>query len=225
MEHRFYQHEEVMSCKWFRDLYENGTLPHKSDFEKWSDDNYFGGYCVRLAYTQTYGFAMITDEVVGDLYRYLSYKSEDNTYKTLEVCCGTGYLSYRLQEAGVDMIAIDNRTWKNTREDFFQKDYTSIESIDAADAIDKYHDQIKVVIMSWPNYGDDIAYEVLKKCIKYDLVLIYIGEHEGGCTAADNFFDLLQVQDVCYDCYTLDDNYVRFPGINDQIWIINDKEE
>ena len=98
MEHRFYQHEEVMSCRWFKDLYENGTLPHKSDFERWSDDNYFGGYCVRLAYTQTYGFAMITDEVIGDLYRYLSYKSEDNTYKRYVVELGICLIGCRNQE-------------------------------------------------------------------------------------------------------------------------------
>lgn len=47
--------------------------------------------------------------------------------------------------------------------------------------------------MSWPPYGDDVAYNVLQalRTVNPKAHIIYIGEYE-GCCADENFFNAIK---------------------------------
>jgi hypothetical protein len=63
-------------------------------------------------------------------------------------------------------------------------------AVDGVSAVKKYLP--KCLLVSWPVYDSPIASNVLKEFMKTDgEYVIYIGEGRGGCTADDEFHDLL----------------------------------
>ena len=57
------------------------------------------------------------------------------------------------------------------------------------DAIKKYG-HYDTLLLSWPPYDDNMAYETIKLFKGYKI--IYIGEPIGGCCGNDEFFDILE---------------------------------
>ena len=108
--------------------------------------------------------------------------------KVLEVLSGRGWLAYALREKGIDLIATDNFSWGQSHRD---KALTEVIEMDALDAVEKYGESTDILILSWPPYGEEIAYRAMKKLydINPNAVIVFIGEGSGGCTADDNFFD------------------------------------
>jgi len=95
----------------------------------------------------------------------------------LEIGAGSGFWATLLKRHNCDVITTDIKK-------SFPKEFTEIEYLSAIDAIEKYPD--RNVFCSWPDL-DTWAEEVLPY-IKNKL--IYIGEWN-GCTASDNFHDIL----------------------------------
>ena len=69
-----------------------------------------------------------------------------------------------------------------------------VEVLDAVKAVEKYGNNIDVLIMSWPPYTDVIAAKVLRKMreVNPSCIMLYVGEDEGGCTANDEFFSVFE---------------------------------
>lgn len=162
-----------------------------------------------------FGYPLLTKEVIEEVVKFIGGR------RVLEVGCGSGFLAKLLQNAGVNVIATDNN-WRNSLYNdksnlFYQKLFTDVEELDAISAIDKYKEDVDIVLMSWPAYESPMAYEVLKLLIELDKPLIYIGEWWGGCNADDDFFELIDER-----CYTrnISKSYIPYYGIYDNIYAI-----
>lgn len=109
-----------------------------------------------------------------------------NGRKVLEVMAGRGWLSHALRLKDVDVIATDNFSWSN--HNGWKEPLTKIIEADAVKSIDLFGDKVDIVVMSWP-YMDNTAFQVLKRLheVNPSALVVYIGEHNGGCTADKAF--------------------------------------
>jgi len=87
-----------------------------------------------------------------------------------------------------DILATDKYKWSKIRPN--EKSFYPIKIIDSVKACKNSDDNC--LMMIWPLYDDPMAYNGL---INFNgNKLIYIGEWKNGCTANDEFFDLLNKQ-------------------------------
>lgn len=171
----------------------------------------------RIECIRRYGFPMVEEHVINKLASYIG------DTPVLEVCAGSSYLRKLLKYSGVNNITSTNisRMVKgNTPE--LEKYFVDIEPIDALDAIDKYHDQVEIIILAWPDLKESLPARILKKCLEKDLTMIYIGKEYGGYTTEEHFYYVIE-----HDC-TIDplinDHYCPFWGIHDDIYIIRKRD-
>ena len=133
------------------------------------------------------GYASLNMETIEDLGKYLQNK------KCLEICSGTGLFADRLQSKGINVIATDVTDKNDNNYDLLRtENFTEVEKIDGISAIEKY--DADVLIMSWPPYGEKIASSALKAFLNKNPngEIIYIGETRKGCTADNEFFELIE---------------------------------
>ena len=116
----------------------------------------------------------------------------DNS-KTLEVGAGSGFLASHLQKKifydAIDEFPIEHNTYG------FISNYGHVQTIQAEKYLAKHVNDYQNILMSWPNYDTSFAYNVLK-LMQPKQKLYYCGEDKYGCTANDNFFDLLESKAV-----------------------------
>lgn len=105
----------------------------------------------------------------------------------LEVGAGLGLWAYLLREAGANVIATDDFSWKKKVQN--KRNFTEVEKLNVQKSINKYKDA-GVLLLVWPPYDEPMANNALKKFKGNKLV--YIGEGEGETTADDNFYDRLE---------------------------------
>lgn len=67
MNKKFYKEEVVMACDWFSDLYTNKRLPSHDCISKWFNEYYVESFPVRNAYVTTFGFPLLTKEVIAEI--------------------------------------------------------------------------------------------------------------------------------------------------------------
>lgn len=163
------------------------------------------------------GFILLSQDLADAFAKYLKGK------KCLEIMCGSGALSKALQDRGIDIIPTDNFSWSselvidwNLRKNY----WCDIENIDCIEAIEKYGQDIDYIIMSWPPYQESQATQALLKMREINkeynknIKLIYIGEGQCGCTADDEFFELLKVSNNMQE---INNVYEKYYGIYDYI--------
>lgn len=61
--------------------------------------------------------------------------------------------------------------------------------------------QNSLIIMNWPDYNSDFAYQIASNTHESN-ILLYIGEDYGGCTANDKFFEKFTVQSLDIPWYS-----------------------
>jgi hypothetical protein len=107
----------------------------------------------------------------------------------VEVGAGTGYRAWQLEQAGIDVAAYD--PFPPSEENRYCKGgpYTTVLSGDASAA--KHHPD-RALLMVWPPYGGHSARHALS--VYTGDLLIYAGEGFGGCTADDDFYELLAAE-------------------------------
>ncbi len=126
--------------------------------------------------------------------------------KIVQLSCGPGWFTYWLRKYGILVEkCVDNFTWK---ESFKNKSYLSFvekgDSIEAAKV-----DNVEMFILSWP-YMDSVAANIWKE-MKRGKYLLYIGEEKGGCTADDEFFNLIENKEIQRGF-----PFLSFPNIHDR---------
>lgn len=166
----------------------------------------------RDKYIENFGFPLYARNWIYPLAKWIGERP------CLEVCCGTGHLSYFLSKFGVKIKATDNYSWSNKLH--MEKTPIYVENLDAIDAVFKYGKDVKFVILSWP-YMDDTAYNVLMtmRLVNPLCKMIYIGEGEGGCTANIKFFENAEFLDVkSFNAAVY--NYRKWYGIYDFISLV-----
>ena len=135
-----------------------------------------------------------------------------NNKKVLEVGAGQGWIASKLTELGIDITPTD--LYPNSDNPYWKGEYSPfvyVEQKEAIDAVKEY--DFDVLLMSWPCYGDDWAYETLKQ-LPCGKDLLYIGESYGGCCATPEFFELIDTKYKEWEIYT---HYEPFDAIHDQV--------
>lgn len=155
----------------------------------------------------------------------LEFVAEYAMPTVVEIGAGTGYWAWQLHQLGVQVHAYDiappNRLpnhWHRPRtdgmreatdnEDYKRSVFFPVEQGDA-NRLRRHADDI--LFLCWPPYGGVMATEALQTYPGERV--IYIGEHQGGCTADDDFFELLADQWH----QTASHHIVQWSGIRDQI--------
>jgi hypothetical protein len=109
--------------------------------------------------------------------------------KVVEVGAGTGYWAWQLQQAGADVTAYDPHPPGENNRCCTAGPYTTVLEGDASAV--KYHPD-RALLMVWPPCGGEHARYALS-VYEGDL-LLYAGEGPGGCTADNDFYELLDAE-------------------------------
>jgi hypothetical protein len=163
---------------------------------------------IREQHIAKFGFAILDRKAIELLRGYAPL---------LEVGAGSGYWSYELKKAGVDVVATDPGTGKYAFTEDGKKGYTKwkpwteIEELDANAAIAKYPKRNLLTV--WPDYQELWSAAMLGE-FKGQYVC-YVGEGDGGCTASDEFHAILKAE------YTdvADQHIPQFNHIHDRLTI------
>ena len=169
-----------------KDLISIGILQQSNyDLFKNNDHNFNLNMALgyfREEYIRQYGFFIVSDNFINIMKEHF-FES-----KILEVGAGSGFLSYCLQNEGIQITPTDKKIEENNYG--FKQTYTEIIETDSVNFLKK-NPHYDTILMSWPNYNSNFADNVLKH-MSPGQTLIYIGEGYGGCTANDNFYDRLE---------------------------------
>jgi hypothetical protein len=137
-----------------------------------------GNYILRDTCIKRFSFAILTEKAIEKLKPYAPF---------IEVGAGTGYWAYELQKRNIEIIPTDPIYFKYSTYKFNKK-WTDVKKLSAVQAVKKYPKHTLMLI--WPCYGKPWAYDALKKYKGNKLV--YCGEGHGGCTADDDFHEVLE---------------------------------
>lgn len=154
------------------------------DYHKKGRDNFelkFSLMTLRYSFVEQYGFVLLNSALIDKISDFLKNKS------VCEIGAGTGWLSYNLQQQGIDITPVDYKPGNDSNYGFKHL-HTDIVLSSGIDYLE--NNLPDVVILSWPDYDTPFAYDILST-MKKGQTLIYVGEQYGGCTGNDQFFDLL----------------------------------
>ena len=105
----------------------------------------------------------------------------------VEPGAGTGYWAWQMEQAGIDVVAYEPAEVTDNK--FAHREWTTLLRDDHA--APKHHPD-RALFLCWPSYAEPWAAQALS-CYSGDM-LIYAGEPEGGCTADDDFYRLLDAE-------------------------------
>ena len=131
---------------------------------------YFG----RKAMVRIYSFAVLDKKSIEEMIMFSVY--------LLSLGCGSGYNEMLLRDAGADIVVTDNREDKE-----YKKEWIPIEKLNHKQAMEKY--PRRDIFMCWP-YMSDWTEEVVRNMVAGQKI-IYVGEGCGGCTATNEFHQVL----------------------------------
>ena len=160
----------------------------------------------RQFYCSNFSWAFITIKELRILSKIIGDKS------VLSIGSGYAFIEKGLQLLGVNIIPTDSYVHPMTN---IVYTWTDVEVLNHKEALAKYNTDI--LYMSWPTYDDPYAFESLK-LFKGNL-LIYIGEPQDGCTANDDFYDLLEKEWNCKEEIKI----TNWNSIHDSIFIYERK--
>lgn len=162
-------------------------------------------------------WCILTEEVANRLGKWLS-----NFELIIEPFAGTGYIAEHLRRAGgltrKQYRAYDGcrSHWKeSTRPNYgFTKSGCFNLNYKAAD----------VVVMTWPNYNENLAYRVVRKMVPGQY-LIYNGEGNYGCTGDDKYHEYLETHFDKMEafCDDLNEHHVKYLSIHDHWYVYRKK--
>ncbi len=153
--------------------------------KRWRGGDIYGDWWVtseifRYDFITKYAFAVPNQEALGMLAKMSPI---------LEMGAGSGYWAYLIRRRGQFVVAYDqNPPLKSSYK--FTKDWGTVQhgTIETANELQEANNQF-TLFLCWPCYNKPFAHDVLKAFT--GKTLIYIGEYRGGCTADNDFFDLL----------------------------------
>jgi len=181
-------------------------------------------YDIRVEAVRLCGFPILTTRFMDAMVDSIQYLTGKDKPAVLDPMAGTGAMAKCLNDRGVFTRATDlfiDREMFNS----YNNQWMPVMEMDAIAALEHFAiDSIDLVIMSWPDYESPIAADVMKWLADYkpDMPVIYIGEPYGGCTADEEFFDLIEILDVPseHDCNRC---YQRYWSVNDMVWYVKPK--
>jgi SAM-dependent methyltransferase len=205
----------------FKEFFSQGLVPEalETNFTDMFKQKFISSHLYfelnRRSFVQEYGFVLLSNKLLNILAEQLQTKN------ILEIGAGTGFLTKNLLERGLSVIAIDHEAEDLSSYEFTKK-HTHIIQAEGATYLKQNSSDYDVIILSWPNYEDDFATDILNN-MKPGQQLYYIGEGIGGCTANDNFFNSLEEKTSLNENLTnqLQEKSLIWPGMHDD-WYVYD---
>lgn len=124
----------------------------------------------------------------------------------LDIPAGTGYWASLVEKEGGKVVCIDRSPPV--------KQWTKVEEGDES-CVQNYPDH--TLFLCWPPYATPMAANCLKNYTGSRI--IYVGEGHGGCTADDEFHDLLEEQFQEIEVV----NIPQYSGIHDRLYVYERK--
>jgi hypothetical protein len=190
--------------------------PAPGMFERWVErpeydtlglPSYSGGaYSARRELVKCYAWA-VPDDGALDAIATLEIP-------VVEIGAGLGYWRSLLAARGVRGLAFDREPGQNfwcegtPFTEVYPGDHRALEHFA------RWHKGSHALMLCWPPMSDMAA-----ECVKafQGDTLIYVGEDEGGCTADDDFFELVREGTPWENVATID--IPQWPGVHDRLWI------
>lgn len=142
---------------------------------------------IRMLYASNISWAIPTVEIIEKIVAF------SNPGTILEICSGNGFWAGLLRLFGAKVIASDFVI--NVSKAFIPDIY----KLDAVSAVKKY--PTRTLMICWPGLNETYAFNALKEFEGEQL--IYIGEQKSGCTANDQFFELLESSWNCVQTHNM----------------------
>jgi len=143
----------------------------------------------------------------------------------VEMGAGTGYFAWQLQQCGVDILAYDlappHLSCKNEYHGVRNEDGTALleqtrevyfpVETGAPETLEQHTDL--TLFLCWPPYASDMA----SLCLQHyhGTRVVYVGESEGGCTADEIFFEILE----CGWHEVAQHRPIQWDGIHDWVYV------
>ena len=185
------------------ELTQQKIIPESWDITE--DDIFVGNkFGLRWEFIEYGGYALVAKDWTSKLAKWIGSR------KCLEIGAGAGMLAKALLDCGVDLIAVDDFSWKKFplwKKNLGKRLWAEIHWSKSHVAIRKYGKETDILIMSWPpqetildlvtgksRYTGAMAVNAVKQFKKYnpDGLIVYIGEDRGGCTANGAFFNAVE---------------------------------
>ena len=178
-----------------------------------SPDSFMIPFVMRELYLEN-SFVAYSDEFMTALKNFCH---ANGISSVAEVLCGTGWLSHWMKKYKIPVKhSVDNKSWPRYEGRQYMR---HVKRMDAVKHVKRCR-SVELFVMSWP-YMDPVAANVWK-AMRPGSYLLYIGEDRGGCTADDEFFDLVGEHEVTDDTYEtgfldkMKESFVTFWGIHDE---------
>jgi len=156
----------------------------------------------RSTFRERWGFSVPNRRAVDSIARFCRER------RVLDIGCGRGTWSALLALAGCHVESCDSFDDGNFREEDCLVNAVVANGVDFVASRSGEGD---VLMLSWPTHWSDMAEDSLRAFRGNRLV--YIGEGWGGCTATDEFFNLLDKDWLLVRSVPLR----NFHGINDSV--------
>ncbi len=170
----------------------------------------------RRRYRRDFGFCLITAECLLLLAALCKGK------KILEAGSGSGWIADQLAQRGVDITAADWTDYRQSCDKTRGYPIRSVFRLDHhGDAVALLPGCFDIVLLVWPNLGTPFG-EHVAQAMCSGQILIFEGETEGGCTASDEFFNVLSTdfEFLNVESNALNQHHRTFPGLQDQWQIL-----
>jgi hypothetical protein len=128
----------------------------------------------------------------------------------VELGAGSGYWAMLIRQAGGKIIAYERDLGSSNKYAFTRAYGTVLEGDEKTLQIT---DDRLSLLLCWPNYNTDFAYNCLRM-FKGNRIA-YIGEPEGGCTGNLHFFELLRREWFLLNTISIP----QWPGIHDSLFV------
>lgn len=141
-------------------------------------------WTLREAMVRKYSWTITSPDAIG----FIVAHTRGNL---IDPMAGTGYWSYLLTQAGVDCVSSDRHPPAADLDDnMWHPHMTQHVEVKRQDAVQAAHqaDPRRTLLLAWPPV-DNVASLALQAFGGERM--IYIGEGQGGCTADDGFFDVI----------------------------------
>jgi hypothetical protein len=133
----------------------------------------------RDAFVENFSWAVPSSKAIREICNFAAGEL------ILEVGAGICFWAFLIRKAGNCIIASDNlSSHESTTDNSFIPEMFVMDGVQAVQT-----HKTNVLFMCWPGFEDPMAVDSLRAFTGDKF--IYIGEDRGGCTANDEFFDLL----------------------------------
>lgn len=170
----------------------------------------------RRRYRREFGFCLFTAECIFSLAALCKGK------RVLEAGSGSGWLADQLAQHGIEITAADWTDYRQSRDNTRGYPMRSVFRLDHhGDAVALLPGCFDIVLLVWPNldkpFGEHVAHAMCS-----GQIMIFEGEIKGGCTATEEFFNVLSTDFEFLNAETmaLNEYHRTFPGLHDQWQIL-----